>query len=167
MARLDQPLFGSEATGPLARVLFFRRTDPTPSVARAPGLPFRSSASQLFQRAAFSAARSLWLELSPASRATYAAAHPPGMTGYNFFLFLTMVPGRSFFGFAVLGDDAYFDWSSQWQPTLDDFILSFPYALDFFPVILDGRHSVSALLFNSIFSVLTSHELALINSSIP
>lgn len=166
MARLDQPLFGSEATGPLARVLFFRRSDPTPSVARAPALPFRSSASQLFQRAAFSAARSLWLELSPASRATYAAAHPPGMTGYNFFLFLTMVPGRSFFGFATPGDNSFYSWDSQWQPTIDDFLLSFPYALDFFPVILDGRHSISALLFNTIFSVLTSHQLRLINCPI-
>lgn len=163
MARLDQPLFGSDATGPLARVLFFRRSEPTPSVARAPALPFRSSSLQRFQRAAFAAARAAWLELPPASRSAYAGAHPPGMTGYNFFLFLTMVSGRSFFGFATPGDYSFYSWDSQWQPTIDDFLLSFPYALDFFPVILDGRHSISALLFNTIFSVLTSHQLRLIN----
>lgn len=166
MARLDQPLFGSEATGPLARVLFFRRSSPTPSLARAPALPFRSSSLQRFQRAAFSAARAAWLDLPTARRVEFAASHPPGMTGYNFFLFLSMVPGRSFFGFAVPGDSSFFDWSSQWQPTSDDFWLAFPYSLDFLPVILDGRHSVSALLFNTAFSILTSHQLRLINSSI-
>lgn len=166
MALLTNPLYGDEATGPLAFTLAFRRSSPYPTVARLPSRRCRPSFAQASQRSAWAAAVSAWHSLDAAAQAEFAANHPPGFTGFNFFLSQHFDALAAWFFFAVPGEDSYFDSNSAFQISDADFDLLFPDDLDFLPVVVDGRHSVAALLLNSVFSILTDHENLLLSSSL-
>jgi hypothetical protein len=156
MALLDRPLYGSEATGTLARVLAFRRTVNWPTVAKLPGSSCAASPAQAVQLGLYADAVAAWRALSDAARYYYNANKPDNLTGFNFFLKLRLLPELMYFGYCSYGTAWYELSSSPDQPDALDYDINFPWALDEFPILLDGAHSPQAWLMNRIYDTILS-----------
>jgi hypothetical protein len=104
MSKVDQPLFGSDASGSIAKTVtfsnqygwaiaraFLTRTDtPTPL--------------QIYQRGRFYEALLKWKTLTEAQKAKYTQAAPEGWTGFNLYIHLHFFPSPpAFYGVAHYG----------------------------------------------------------------
>lgn len=173
MAKLDRPLYGTNATGTLFRVLSFRRTENPEdlpgeipvsmgTVAKIPVMSCRPSPAQVMQRARYAAAVAAWHALNPTERAFYSDNKPANLTGWNFFLRLYLAPALAYFGFCVFGT-AWFQLApGSSQPAAIDYDSLFPASIDEFPTIQDGAHSPQAWLFNRAYSATLNIENYLI-----
>ena len=173
MALLDRPVFGTSASGTLARVLSFRKTVNPPDLPGVPAvsmgtvakIPFNScrpSPNQLLQRRRYSDAVAAWRALSDEARAYWSLNKPAHLTGFNFFIQLHFFPNLLFFGYCVFGS-AWFQLSTfPDQPAAADYDSLFPAGLDEFPTLLDGAHSPQAWLWNRAYSAMLSIENYLI-----
>lgn len=173
MALLDRPVFGTSATGTLARVLSFRKTVNPPdlpgetavslgTVAKIPFMSCPPSPAQILQRARYAAAVAAWRALSDEARAYWSLNKPAHLTGFNFFIQLHFSPNLLFFGYCVFGS-AWFQLSTfPDQPAAADYDSLFPASIDEFPTVLDGAHSPQAWIFNRAFSAILNIENYLI-----
>jgi hypothetical protein len=175
MAKLDRPLYGDEATGTLARVLSFRRTENPPdapgdpavywgTVAKIPFMSCRPSSAQAMHRADYAAALAAWKALDPAGRAFYNENKPARLTGLNFFLRLWFLSDLAYFGFCVFGSAWFQVAVDPGQPAAGDYDQNFPAAVDEFPTILDGAHSPQAWLYNRACSAMQSIQQYLLDN---
>ena len=162
MAKLDRPLYGSEATGTLARVLSFRRTQNWNTVAKIPYMSCRPSADQTIQRNRYSAAVSAWHALSDEDRATWNTNKPATLSGFNFFIQLYLLPSLALFGYCSFGSAWYQLSTLPDQPAAVDYESLFPASIDEFPTLEDGAHSPQAWIMNRAYSALLSIENYLI-----
>ena len=163
MANLDRPLYGSEATGTLARALSFRRTLNWGTVAKIPFMSCRPSPAQVVQRARYADAVAAWLALSAGERLTWNTNKPDNLTGFNFFIRLYLSPALAYFGHCIFGS-AWFQLStSPDQPAALEYDSPFPSSIDEFPTLEDGKHSPQAWLWNRAYSALLAIEDYLID----
>lgn len=148
MAKLDSPLYGDTATGTLANVLAYRRRQPIPCVARLPGRKSPPSGAQSEWRTRYRNAIFAWNNLTPAERLPYTTTKPGNLTGFNFFLRMTLHPELSYFGYAIYGIDLFQLAPGPGQPTEGDYAILFPGELDHVPTVADGTDSPQAWLYN-------------------
>jgi hypothetical protein len=156
MAKLERPLYGSEATGTFARVLAFRKTTTFGSVAKIPINTCPASPLQAAQRTRYAAASRAWHALSNDDRNFYITNHPIGLTGFNFFLRLNMLPGLDYLGYCIFGIGVYQLAPGLDQPVEAEYYVLFPTAPDELPTMVDGRDSPQAWLYNRAADALTN-----------
>ena len=169
MALLDRPIFGTSATGTLARALSFRKTVNPPdlpgetvvsmgTVAKIPFMSCPPSPAQILQRARYAAAVAAWRALSGDARGYYNANKPANLSGFNFFLRFYFFPSLVFFGYCVYGSAIFSLSTAPDQPAAADYYSLFPAGLDEFPTLLDGAHSPQAWLVNRAYSAMLAIE---------
>ena len=173
MAKLDRPLYGTEATGALARSLSFRRTLNPPdlpgappvslgTVAKIPVMSCRPSLAQTMQRCRYADAVSAWLALTNEARSSWNTNKPSNLTGFNFFIRLFLSPSLAYFGYCIFGSAWFQLGPTPYQPAAVDYESLFPASIDEFPTLQDGAHSPQAWIMNRAYSAMLSIENYLI-----
>jgi len=86
MVKLIGPLFSEAASGILHRVLGYRNTTPTASVAKVPGKILRYSDAQDEHRDLWRDTSDDWNDLESEGQAPWYASAPAGLNGYNWYM---------------------------------------------------------------------------------
>ena len=151
MAKLESPLYGTEATGTLARALAYRTTTDWNIVAKipAPGAP--PSTAQTARRQLFLDAVAAWHALTPEQHNFYQNNHPGNLTGYLFFIKLWLKEDLAYFGYCIFYRVVFQLAPSPDQPIETEYDKLFPTSPDEFPTIANGAHSPQAWLFNTAY----------------
>ncbi len=167
--KLDRPLYGEYATGPLAGVLCFRHTVNPPdlpgepvvycgTVAQLPASRTQPSAAQAAQRSIYAVAVAGWRALDDADKAFYVANRPSNLSAFNFYLRLHLVSGLAYFGYCVFGDVWFQYAAGPDQPAAVDYSSLFPASGDEFPIIREGADSLQDWPFNRVYESILSVE---------
>ena len=137
MAKLDRPLYGTNATGTLFRVLSFRRTanpedlpgETAVSLGTVAKIPFMScgpSLNQSAQRERYTAAVAAWNALSDDEKLYRSIYKPSNLTGFNFFIRMHFFPDLIFLNYCVFGLAWFTLETAPGQPAAIDYYELFP-----------------------------------------
>jgi len=164
MAKLERPLYSDEATGVYNRLLAYRRSSGNPSVARLPSSHTPPSSLQQAVRLRYKSAVAAWNAMTPAEKQPYFLNRPSWLSGFNFFLRLYFSSSFFYFFYSTFGTAFFMLSPDPDQPSQSCFSLRFPNALDQFPILQDGAHSIQAWFFNHAFSSIIGIEQFLLDN---
>lgn len=163
MAKLDGPLYGEEATGRVAGVLYYRRTQPYPEIYSRPRARGPATPNQIAARERYREAVQAWGSLSQSARDQYNDCCLNQNTGFNLFLRLHLRVFHSVLNAVVFGEGVFDEDVNFGIPDHDFFIARFPDAVDAAPVIRCLYDNLSAFAYNFLGSRLVAVEQYLID----
>lgn len=115
MPLLSQPLYGSQASGSIDKMLTYTNQWGWAVLRSFRTTPTTKTAAQQARRDLFSAAVAAWRLVPPPTKLLWAASATPPWTGYNLFIYATLTgktladfpPTHSYYGVTPLGQLEY------------------------------------------------------------